>query len=84
MSAAAHFPKTEARGSRMPSGNGMIRTIWIIGPVVVLVPLLAAWRTEAGRGPLSKTKDVLRVDGGPNNPDLTRVSDQSPYIRTKR
>ena len=60
----------------------MIRTIWIIGLVVVLVPLLAVWRTEAG--PLSETKDVQWVDGGPNNPDLTRVSDLSPYIRTKR
>ena len=55
----------EARGSRMPSGNGMIRTIWIIGLIVVLVPLLAVWRTEAG--PLSETKDVQWVDGGPNN-----------------
>jgi hypothetical protein len=68
----------------MPSDNGMIRTIWIIGLVVVLVPLLAAWRTQAGTGPLSETKDVQWVDGGPNNPDLTRVSDQSPYMRTKR
>jgi hypothetical protein len=84
MSAAARFPKTEARGSRMPSDNGMIRTIWIVGLVVVLVPLLAVWRTEAGTGPLSETRDVQWVEGGPNNPDLTRVSDQSPYIRTKR
>jgi hypothetical protein len=36
----------------MLSGNGMIRTIWIIRIVVVLVPLLAAWRTEAGHGPV--------------------------------
>jgi len=84
MSAAAHFPKTEARGSRMPSGNGMIRTIWIIGLAVGLVPLLAVWRTEPGTGPLSETRDVQWVDGGPNNPDLTRVSDLGPYIRTKR
>jgi hypothetical protein len=62
----------------------MIRTIRIIGLVAVLVPLLAAWRTEVGTGSLSETKDVQWVDGGPNNPDLTRVSDQSPYIRTKR
>jgi hypothetical protein len=68
----------------MPSDNGMIRTIWIIGLVAVLVPLLADWRTEAGMVPLSETRDVQWVDGGPNNPDLTRVSDQSPYIRTKR
>jgi hypothetical protein len=68
----------------MPSDNGMIRTIWIIGLVVVLVPLVADWRTEAGTSPLSETKDVQWVDGGPNNPDLTRVSGQSRYIWTKR
>ena len=51
----------------MPSGNGMIRTIWIIGLVVRLVPLLAAWHTEAGLFLLSETKDVQWVDGGPNN-----------------
>jgi len=50
--------------------------------VAVLVPLLVAWRT--GTGALSETRDVQWVDGGPNNPDLTLVSDQSPYMRTKR
>jgi hypothetical protein len=32
-----------------------------------LTPLLAAWRTEAGLGPFSETKDVQWVDGDPNS-----------------
>ena len=83
MSAAAHFPRIEVYGSRMPSGKGTVRTIWIIGLMVVLVPLLAAWQIGAATG-LSETKKVQWVEGGPNNPDLSLVSDQNPYMPTKR
>jgi hypothetical protein len=48
------------------------------GLVVVLTSLLAAWRTKAGLGPFSETKDVQWVDGGPNNPDFTCVSEPEP------
>jgi len=62
----------------------MTRTNWIIGILGVLVAILAAWRIEENSALVPATAVVKWIDGGPNNPDLTSVSDQSPYISTKR
>lgn len=50
----------------------------------MLVAILAAWRIEENSALVPATVVVKWIDGGPNNPDLTRVSDQIPYISTKR
>jgi hypothetical protein len=48
-----------------------------------MLAILAAWRIEENSALVPATAVVKWIDGGPDNPDLTRVSDQSPQISTK-
>ena len=72
-----------ARGYRTPCGEDMKRTIWIIASLVVLAPIFAVLRIEAGTPLVPATATVKWIEGGPNNPDLMSVSNQIPFMPIK-
>lgn len=61
--------------------QSMRTTLWFIGLLAVLVPILLACHTDAVTASAPATEIVKWIDGGPNNRDLSLISDQFPLMR---